>query len=268
MKILLASPYYSEGTCGLFLLKALLQLHHEVTIWDYRIMQSPPNEEYDIALHWGTGILEFPKSCKKKILIYPDDWTYWRENAKKRDIETIAPFYDKVFTINMNKDYAWLPMGYDPDLHRPLPCQKQIKVLFIGTNRSMPRYLLIQKLKAAFGQDFQYFGNGWGPEIQPKYYRNFVTLINSAEIIINEHWNTAPSTKDMEIAACGGLLISDNREGVKMLLPSVPVYNTPEEAIAKIKYYLDHKGEAFEIKNRLMKEVQDYSYINQLSKII
>jgi len=269
MKILLCAPYYSTGSCALFLLKALIELEHQVLIWDYRIMDKPKTWDYDLALVWGTApIHDRLNKDKKKILLYPDDWTFWKANDPKREISALAPFYDKVYTINVGKEYSSLPMGADPDLHKPINLPKKIKVLFIGTYRSMERYILVQKLKEAFNDDFKYYGNGWGANIGPAYYADFVQTVNSAEVVINEHWNTSPSTKDIEIAACGGLLISDLREGVRLFFPSAPTYTSPEDCIIKAKYYLDHPGEAIELRKQIWQEAQGLLYSAQLSKIL
>lgn len=273
MRVLLAVPYYSLGTCGLFLVKALGELGHHCVIWDYRRMSRPPTVECDVVLAWTTEILNFGvnQQCKK-ILLYPDDTTFWERTDQSRSIDVVWNSYDRVFTVNKIDGFEWLPLGCDPDLHRKVDVPLKYDVLFIGTLRDPGRKKFIDKFRMSIPESwsFKVFGNNWdiSGSSGPVYYDDFVREVCSASVVLNQHYNLGPSTKDFEIAACGGgSLLSDDVPAVREALPSVLTYSDVGDAVEKCKRLVGGSLLRKELAGRLQGEAYRYSYRKQLARV-
>jgi len=272
MKILLAIPFYSLGTCGLFLLKAVLSLGHVVKVWDYRRSHNPPKGWYDLAICWTTQPIHGKLvHVKKKILLYPDDDNWWAEHDVSRHIDNLKDHYDFVYTLNKIRGFNWLPMGYDPDLHKSMNISHVTYTSFIGTLRDEKRKKFIEDIGRT-GTSIDVYGNNWDiwNSKGPVYYDDFVRVVCSSLLVVNQHYSEiGPSTKDIEIAAIGGgLLISDDCPGVRQALPSVPIYKDVDELVDLIVYYKERPLEAKELADKVKSEALKFSYEKQVKKVI
>ncbi len=69
----------------------------------------------------------------------------------------------------------------------------------------------------------------------------------------SEGWEDAVSTRSFEIPACGGFMLHVDNDEIRSLFDpgrEIGVFSTPEEAVAKIRHYLDHADERMAIAKR------------------
>lgn len=279
LRVLVVIPFFSEGSCGLYVVKALAELGHVPIIWDYRAMQDPPDVDYDVALVWASEpIPDKLRKDRKKVLIYVDDPTWWEQHDASKRVDVLAEHYDFLVTVNRCPGFedAWMPMGADLDVLRPLDVADDRKVdcVFIGTLRDEDRrdfvFAVAGRLKEK-GLSFRIYGNGWpsGLASPPAYFQIFNMACNYAKTVLNQHFNIGPSTKVFEIAAAGGgVMITDRKDAVLGCLPDVPVYGSVDEAVALIEFYV-RDVEARRAKAAALRAAAAaYSYKNQLGRIL
>ncbi|MDO8623113.1 MAG: hypothetical protein Q7R52_02610 [archaeon] len=285
MKILLIGNLYSRpGTSCIFVLKALINLGHEVKVWDPINYEKPPEGIYDIALSWSNKKHDMDLiNAKRKILYYLEDAEYAANQSNYPLIEMFEHFkdHDEFYTMNKIPGYEdhWLPMGADPDQFKPMNSNIFEKnVLFLGTFRGKEREEFINevrnKLKIS-GFNLKIIGNGWinheGWLGQALYLNDLNYAINSFKITINKHiGNLSPSQKVHQLICNGStLFLSDDKEAYKECYPKAPVYKDVNELCNLIYYYFEREEERLKIVNIMReKAIKDYTYEKQLNKII
>ena len=265
MKILVAAPFLSLGSCALYIFKALADLGHVPIPWDYRSMLPLNDWEYDFALVWGTDpqIIRHLRGDRPKILWYPDDPYYWSntERNEHRILETMAKVYDRTLTLLPVKGYEWLPAGCDRQIHFSQAKERE-GVVFIGTCNSNLRRQLVYELSKHL--KFPIYGNNWRTDFfkdwdeqtgyddshmdikdQAAYFGQFRMLVDRAKVIIVDHHITGLSTKTFEVAGVGGaLMVMDDKPGNTLMFPSAPTFRSVEECVRLVKYFLDPANEA------------------------
>ena len=285
MKILLIGNLYSRaGTSCIFVIKALQELRHDVTIWDPINCIKPPKRNYDIALSWSNKKHDINLiKAKKKILYYLEDAEYASNQKDYPLVELLdyTKYYNQFFTMNKIPGYEdhWLPMGADPEQFKPIPARVFEKnVLFIGTFRGKEREEFINDVRNRLkekGISLKIIGNGWngheGWAGQAVYLNDLNYAMNCFKITINKHiGNLSPSQKVHQIICNGStLLISDDKEAYKECYPMAPVWKNNDDLVEKIQYYLEHEEEREKLVNEMReKAIKDYPYKEQLKKLL
>lgn len=136
----------------------------------------------------------------------------------------------------------------------------------------------ITSLCSNFKYRMKIFGNSQWPCSQ---YCGFLPeekvkdLFISSEINLNIHEPHSQKygfdivERPFKVFACGGFLISDYVEGLKNILPDIPMGKTPEEYRKKIDYYLYKPDERKDITIRCQKEVlKNHTYFSRIKNVL
>jgi len=287
VNILLVTPLYSQHwDSGWFWLRALNQLGHAVSVWDYRLDRKPPQffrlPDVTLVLK-GEGIdpkiFPSPKLC------------YWPDALERTPgVEEVLMHYDKVFTpVRPTPDWMeWLPTGWDPAIHRDLGTERATHSVYIGTFNSKQK---LDKITSIGPQVIA--GNGWEqvldrrhwrtvPErvghgsrllLGPHYLHDFVRLANQAKVLIDVHQNpkVGLNRKLFEMIACGFTIV-DDVPGVREVLGddvySRVCFRSPLEARNLIEFYLEHIEEREKLWQLQKQSIQKYTYLETAKKVL
>lgn len=168
---------------------------------------------------------------------------------------------------------------------------RDIDLIFIGGTANYERYKFIVNLKRIFGRRFRIYGN-WGgsigflSRIKNGYGSIFIKKISDedflkvyrrAKIGINMHQSYGPCNLRLyELPMNGIMQICDNKKGLAELYEldkEVVGYDTFNEAVEKIKYYLKNEDERKQIAlNGYIKTKERYlfrtTFYDSMEKII
>ena len=277
MRILFSSPYIiSEWDIGKLVMKALSELGHHLILWDPKITSEIPSRDYDLAFVMK-GLEVNPADLKSpKINWFSDDFeSFPRSSDFKKHVDRIISGYDYVFTPIKSSAGIWAPFGCDPDVHKPLECDKKFDVVFVGTAHSIERVKFIRQLQKRFKGRFAIFGNDWSRynvnAYAPQYFLKLSEVMSMSKISLNLHGGKRGiNTRISETAGCGSaLLITDDVDGLNETYPMAPKFNSLEECLELTNYYLNNLRE----RRKLVKEMQKrayekFTYKHQVAKIL
>lgn len=269
MKVLLASPILtSEFDSGIYILKALCDLGHSVSIWDYRLEPDKKIDmDYDLLFVNKGESIDPDKFKSPKVCWYPDQLTRFPVKEKLEK-------YDAVYSINRPEDgfefVEWLPGAYCPEIHRALGIEKLWRTIYIGTCNSQRKLGWVKEINPDV-----IFGNNWGPygisASTPRYSINFTLVVNQARIAINIHqsdWGT--NRKIFELIPCT-FTLTDRVEGVEDIfgkLTDKMSFATADEAKELIDFYLENEEERNKVLKKEREIIKPLTYKNQISKIL
>lgn len=215
----------------------------------------------------------------------------------------VAPFYDYIFCQGTEaielldqkgiKGVNWLPMACDPAVHRPVKLSTLEKerygsdVVFVGSYYPN-RAVLFENLSDF---DLGIWGPGWDKLGSKTRLRKrvkathtkpveWVKIYSASKIILSIHYqapeNKFPmyqaSPRVFEALACGAFVISDNQKDVFSLLKDgnhLARFDSPDDIVEKITYYLDHSEYRQQIASRGRKEVLSaHTYEDRVKKLL
>lgn len=138
--------------------------------------------------------------------------------------------------------------GVNHYLYRDLGLERVHDVVFVGQAYGQ-RPAIVAKLREA-GINVLAFGRGW-PGAKRISQSGFIKLYNQSKIVFNTHTTPKPdliamNARDFEAAACGSLIVTQDIPEVRECFEvgrEAVVYKDIEEAVEKIKYYLEHEQE-------------------------
>lgn len=274
MKILLVCDMFSEGCTGLLVAKALNNLGHSVVFQNAALNEDVVKQPYDLAILWTNHPPARDKFTSPVAFVYLDDPTFWQKSNPAKHPDVVTKDFEHVFTINrwegMDERYAWLPMGFLPEVHTKVPSRETSDVLFVGTNRG-GREGFINELSSALPDcTFRLYGNGWDNVVntRPAYFYKLSEVVSGAKICVTEHYGTAPSTKDFEIPSIGGALMMTDHLDVKMIYPMIPMYHSVDELVRLINYYLLHEEQRILLVQQMKEIALRFTYERQLKILI
>ena len=189
---------------------------------------------------------------------------------------SIAPYFDAVITGNIGiipfyqghtrRETFWLPLFQSLNAPRLteeniLGKNRHIDLVFIGTRNTSSKRSRLDYLQQVF-PDAVFRGHGW-----PKgRVDNIQDIYLQSKIGINIHNSVGPvNTRLYELASHGVMQICDNKcrlGHIFQLDKEIIGYDYIDEAVDKIKYYLDkeHEQERFEIAwNGYQRYLSDYT---------
>jgi len=272
MKILLVSPILtSEYDSGKYILKALCELGHYAHVWDYRLQPNKRNfPECDLVLvNKGESI---DPDIFKPLGVPVVNW--YPDQLSRFDVRDKLKKYDKVYSINKPEPgyewVEWLPGAYDEDVHRDVGIERKVDCMYIGTCNSSRKVDYIKTINPnlIFGNEWDNFGIKAFP---PVYGTKFTWVANHAKILVNIHqaeWGT--NRKLFELIPCG-FTLTDLVPGVEDIfgeLADIIAFRTPEGGREMVKYYLEDEDERNKVWEMEKKIVKEYSYKNQIQKIL
>lgn len=263
-KILLISPF-QPGAYGHVVHHVLRKMHYLVYNFDYRNLIFRRDQKYTnqllesyVAAVKPDALLTIkgrnldPEVIKKqpclKIL-------WWLDNATRfSDLEDYIDAYDKYYVAEEGQGHPWMPIGIDPEIHRPVAPTKDIQrcdVIFAGTAHP-GRNKTILKIFRNLPCQTAIWGNEWeaNPHLRgsASYFHGLMQLYTGAKIILNNHYvkGTTPNMRSIEAPASGTLMISDTGNGLEQCLnkgTEYISYDSIKEARYLIMKYLEEGEE-------------------------
>ncbi|MCS7458838.1 glycosyltransferase [Paenibacillus doosanensis] len=198
------------------------------------------------------------------------------------------------------RQVGYLPLAADTELFRPQHSGPEYRsdICFIGMafwNRAAFFDRIAPFLATT---DFVIAGGLWDRLVQHKLLRHrirdgyvpieeTVKYYSGAKIVINLHRFHSHETdnrnsrnipahsvnpRTYEMAACGALQLTDGRSDLpRLYVPGqeINVYHSPEDLIAKLKYYLSHESERQAIAyNALKRTLRDHSFMTRMDELL
>ena len=196
---------------------------------------------------------------------------HWRED--------VAQFFDVVFVAH--RDYVahyrkivgheqvyWLPW-YVPDLVRPVSQVDRIyEVGFVGSNarphRRTPRAQRLRLLAQHFRMN---------DRSVPVDHAELARVYSQSKIVVNITINGDINLRLFEGTACGALLLTDSRaNGIEQLFDlghEVIVYDSDQELLAQINYYLAHDAERQQIAEAGQQRcLNDHTFLRRAEQLL
>jgi glycosyltransferase involved in cell wall biosynthesis/2-polyprenyl-3-methyl-5-hydroxy-6-metoxy-1,4-benzoquinol methylase len=130
----------------------------------------------------------------------------------------------------------WLPLGCDPDIHRPHAVSKTWDFCFVGNLLGSERTDLIRLLQRRYPRCF----------VGQRYFDEMARTYSEARTVFNRSIRNDVNMRVFEAVGCGSLLLTNDlsnngqdelfRDGVHLA-----TYNSTEELLDKVSYYLLHE---------------------------
>jgi spore maturation protein CgeB len=186
-------------------------------------------------------------------------WTSTADAVKKYCVEGATPVY--------------LPEGANPEIHRPVDCEKTIDVSFVGQCYGN-RPETVNLLKRA-GIHVEAFGYGWpnGPLSTEEMVRTYSkSRVNLGFGGVEGHNETfCLKGRDFEIPMSGGLYLTEYHrelETVYDIGTEIVAYTGLDDLVEKIKWLLANPGEAETIRQAgRRRALTDHTWEKRFEKI-
>lgn len=215
----------------------------------------------------------------------------------------VAPLYDYIFCQGTEaielldqagiKGANWLPMACDPAAHRPVELSPQEKehygsdVVFVGSYYPNRGELFEKLIRFNLGV----WGPGWDKLHRHSPLRTFLKggktkpdewlkIYSASKIVLAIHYQAPEisfpvyqaSPRVFEALACGAFVISDNQKDVFSLFKEgshLVRFDSPDDIVDKITYYLDHSDDRQKISRKGRQEVfNEHTYEDRIKKLL
>lgn len=197
--------------------------------------------------------------------------------------------FDSIFisdpaTMHRHPRATYLPVCYDPHVHRAGPHQRIRKVGFIGgANPTRERYLAA--LARAGTLDYV-VGGDWhdeainavclGRNVRPQVTAQFYSVTKIVLNVFREthHFNrdyiqaTSLNPRVYEALACGALVVSEWRDEVEAIVPELPTFRTEAECLALVNYLLTFPEKAETIRLTCAAALAGHTYADRLRTVL
>ena len=187
------------------------------------------------------------------------------------DVLTLGRMVDAMFTTYLPQVETYralgvpnvlhLPQGMDPELDRPagwIPSRYRCEVAFIGNGNSEHRQQVLRPIARAY--DLQIRGPGWRNAPSdlpvtggPVYGRAYARAVGGAAVSLGASSLAAQvsqvasaSNRMWKVMGCGGFYLGEWVEGIEAFGREgvhCAWFRTPEEAVEKVRHYLDRPEE-------------------------
>jgi spore maturation protein CgeB len=190
---------------------------------------------------------------------------------------------------------VFIPHGYDPEIHRPWPLEPADTgayghdVSVIGVHTNHKEEILDDLISLMPSLDLAIWGDGWKERCRSQRLKPYIRghavfgtpyakAISAAKIdlaLMAGHplgLEDQTTTRTYEITACGGFMLHERSAELLTLFTEdeeVACFESKEELVAKIEYYLGHPQERNEIARAGYRRcVPAYSYDNRMAQIL
>jgi spore maturation protein CgeB len=192
---------------------------------------------------------------------------YFQESLERYGelFENCEQHYDLIFFAQKNAKidntrYFHLPLAYDPYTHFPLERKKSIDVAFVGTKH-------IDRAHIAKIPGIELYGNGWCDTIFPAFGAKKRSIYARTKVMINHHTHSDTSSmRTFECLAMGTFFLTDllweyGDDGMVK-------YDSFEDLLTKIDYYLEHEDEREAIAVKGKELVKPYTYETRMAQML
>jgi hypothetical protein len=205
------------------------------------------------------------------------------------DCATYSHRFDHVFvndpsTLDRHPNASYLPVCYDPHVHKPGEFPRIRKVGFIG-GANGPRNRYLSALASAGVLDYVVGGEWDDPAVRAVCLGNNIrpaataALYGVTRIVLNvfreqHHYNregiaaTALNPRVYEALACGALVISEWRPEIDTLVPELPTFRTESECLALVNYLLTFPDKSEAIRQACAWRLATHTYAARLQAVL
>lgn len=176
------------------------------------------------------------------------------------------PEYIEQFQALPHPSVHWLPLGCDPHVHFVPGLARSIDVGFVGKlgQPGSERHATLSRVLSAFAT------NDWSRPYTPA---EMGEVYSRSKIVFNKSINRDLNMRFFEGLAAGALLVTDRigngMERIGRAGEHYVVYDTADDAIAKIGYYLEHDDERAAIARAGQQLVfGDHTYAHRLRQML
>lgn len=193
-------------------------------------------------------------------------------------------FLNDPMTLARHRNAHYLPVAYDPYIHRETADGKKYSVGFIGGQNQTRETFLLQLLEA---EQLNYLvGGPWrAPALRRLTLAANIAAEKTAElyqqtrIVVNifrdvHHFNQqgiqaySLNPRIYEALACGALVVSEDRLEIKEVFPKLPVFTKPANMIADIRELLADSVEFEHIRQDCHRQLSAHSYAARLQRVL
>lgn len=255
------------------------------------------------GLYLTTGTLDRLRSLQIALYnFYPDTSLSTHRHGLRQTIQHFdCVFVTKHFQVRDAaewevRDCRYVPHGYDPYIHRPLPiCEAEkvrrgAPVLFTATHTNYKEKLLAELVDRLPGLEIKIYGNGWD-RCRSSNIRSFVqgwaptgdeysSILQCAAInlaimsgpVTGASQGDEVSTRTFEIPACMGFMLHERTPELKTFFEEgreVACFESPRELAEQISFFLGKPELRNEIAAAAYKRsVPAYSYEARVKQIL
>lgn len=235
----------------------------------------------DVVFFVGTSFIEPPlladiEAARIPVVILHTESPY--EDTRQLEL---AP-YARVNLVNdpMNLDLykeagpaLYVPHSYDPQVHYPGNGAKDIDFTFIGS--ALPSRVEFFTAMGLDGIDACVDGGGWPGSPNGVANSDAAGLYRRSRMGLNLYRRegetaegVAAGPREVEMAACGLPFLRDPRDEGDELLPFLPVFHSPAEAMELLKAWLTDNKMRESTAARLPEAVKDRTFSTQAARIL
>lgn len=271
MKIAVIFDKLVEGTTGIYVIRALKELGHEVDHYWLRGADKIVGK-YDLYFRVDHGFYDqdLPEHLKPSA--------YWALDIHHphsfKVVTQIHRNYDFLFGCHRTEveelkllgiDIEWLSVACDPAIH--VKKQKEIfyDIAFVGGDDGIPRKYILQELRERYPDSFI----GQAP------FHEMSDLYSSARRGFNYSIRSDVNMRFFETMACGTMLLTNAlpREdlGLLNLIPEIDFieYKNFDEVFSLVEYYLNHDQKRREIaESGYRKVIKDHTYSHRMRGVL
>ena len=159
----------------------------------------------------------------------------------------------------------WLPLAADPEIHRFRPeLEADFDLTFVGNVIPGPRAELMSELQSVYPDMF----------IGRKYFSEMADVYSQSRIAFNRSVKDDINMRVFEVPSCGPLLVTNNlsENGLdELFVPGeeIVVYESPEELLDRIDYFLKHERDRRRIARRgRSRVIAEHTYRLRMEQIL
>ncbi|GJH13033.1 hypothetical protein CBA19CS11_29365 [Caballeronia novacaledonica] len=187
-------------------------------------------------------------------------------------------------TLDRHRNAHYLPVCFDPQVHRPGDAASAYRVGFIGGhNATRERFLL--RLADAGLLSYVVGGPWQSPALRCLCLANNVPaercadLYRQTDIVINvfrekHHFNArgtvahSMNPRIYEALACGAAVVSERRAEIGEVFPEIPQFETDDELIEIVRTLLSDGGRLAGLRDRCIARLNGHTYRDRLIRVL
>jgi len=271
MKIALVYNRECENTTGVHLQKVIenakISCDH---FWTERFSQIPKGYDLYFRIDHGDYKYDLPQYLRPAVFYAID--THLKKPYKK--IKKQVGHYQVVFCAQKQGadrlrketrvDTQWVPLGFDPQVHRKLDIEKKYNIGFIGSEaRKFLRGQLIDVLRKKYPDS----------HIGGADFRKISEIYSASKIGFNYSIVNDINMRIFEIMACGSFLLTNRikNNGFFELFQEgkhLRTYSNQAQLLELVEYYLNHDQEREKIAQAGRElVVNNYTYYHTVQKM-
>lgn len=184
-------------------------------------------------------------------------------------------------TLDRHRNAHYLPVAYDPWVHREVPGEKEHAVGFIGGYNPTREAMLLKLLDA--GLLSYVVGGPWKtPRLQSACRSDNIpaeqtaTLYQRTRLVVNvfrdiHHFNArrvppySLNPRIYEALACGALVVSERRPEVERIFPELPLFEGDRELVEQVRDLLSDQARYDRLLRNCREKLFAHSYARRLA---